>query len=280
MKKVVKIILASLVLAVVSFYGYKFASHKSTSQVAFDILSSYKKIKGDGVDKKAIAPSALKSIDHSEWSALCDKFVRRDGRVDYKGLAKNRQRLDQYLNYISVNAPASNWTKEERLSYWINAYNAFTVKLILDHPKVSSIKDIADGLPMIDSPWDIKFFKIGGVDFDLNTIEHDILRKEFDEPRIHFAINCASVSCPKLRHEAYLPKYLEFQLDDQARLFINNTSKNVIGKEEMKVSKIFEWFQSDFTQDGSLHSYIQKYNPEVDPDVKISYLPYDWSLNK
>ena len=133
---------------------------------------------------------------------------------------------------------------------------------------------------MIDSPWDIKFFKIGGVDFDLNTIEHEILRNQFDEPRIHFAINCASKSCPKLRHEAYLTKYLEFQLEDQAKAFINDRSKNRISATEMELSSIFKWFEVDFTKDGSIMPYIQKYHSDVNSNNKISYMDYDWSLNK
>jgi Protein of unknown function, DUF547 len=133
---------------------------------------------------------------------------------------------------------------------------------------------------MINSPWDLKFFKIGEIEFDLNTIEHEILRKHFEEPRIHFAISCASFSCPKLRNEAYEAGQLDIQLEDQAHAFINNPDKNIITASKIKLSKIFSWYESDFTKHESIISQIQQYHSEINEDVDIEYMEYNWALNE
>lgn len=254
-------------------------ANKNTGELGLGILSVVKKMGGNKVALDDINADASSPLNHMEWASILSKNVTLDGKVDYRGMSKNKAHLNTYLNNLSQNPPRPEWSQEEKLAYWLNAYNSFTVKLIMDHYPLKSIKEISDGLPMINSPWDIKFFKIGGVDFDLNTIEHEILRKQFDDPRIHFAINCASFSCPKLRHEAYLPKYLEFQLNDQATAFINNTDKNVISDSEMKLSVIFNWFEGDFTKEGSLYSFLKKYHNEVNEDNKIEFLEYNWDLN-
>lgn len=217
-------------------------------------------------------------INHDLWDSLVKKYVTEAGLVDYKGFLKDREKLQQYLNLLSNNHPnPETWTKKERLAYWINAYNAFTVELILKNYPLKSIKDIS----LVNSPWKIEFIEIGGKKYDLDYIEHEILRKEFDEPRIHFAINCASMSCPKMRKEAYTAEKLESQLDDQAKGFINDPSRNVIRKDEVKLSKIFKWFTGDFTKDKTLIGYINQYSEtKINPDAKISYLEYDWSLNE
>ncbi|NJO02052.1 MAG: DUF547 domain-containing protein [Bacteroidia bacterium] len=196
-------------------------------------------------------------------------------------LLRGRHYLEAYLDTLSRNPPSARWPPEAQLAYWINAYNAFTVKLIIDHYPLQSIKDIGGGIAMVNSPWDIKFFKIGGIDFDLNTIEHKILRVKFDEARIHFAINCASISCPRLRREAYLADQLEQQLEDQARQFINDPGKNIITKTEARLSPIFDWFRSDFTRGQSLPDFLQKYTQQrLSPGLAIQYLEYDWALNE
>jgi len=134
---------------------------------------------------------------------------------------------------------------------------------------------------MVNSSWDIKFFKIGGVDFDLNTIEHRILRKHFDEPRIHFAINCASISCPRLRNEAFIAEKLEEQLNIQAHYFMNNPINNRITEDEITLSPIFNWFKSDFTKRGDLLSYIQNYTDvKLNAEIPLVYQEYNWNLNE
>jgi hypothetical protein len=134
---------------------------------------------------------------------------------------------------------------------------------------------------MINTIWHRKFFRIGGQRFSLDRIEHKILRREFDEPRIHFGINCASYSCPPLRNEAFVPERIDEQLDEQARIFINNEIWNIIKNDEAKISRVFKWFQGDFTKKTSLISYLNRYsNNRLESDANISYMDYDWRLNE
>ena len=219
-------------------------------------------------------------VDHSKWTELLRDHVDSTGWVSYAGFKRDSVRLSDYLSELSTNPPESNWSRNEKLAYWINAYNAFTIKLIVDHHPVQSIKDIKKGIPFINSVWDVSFFEIGGKKMNLNGIEHSILRKEFDEPRIHFAIVCASKSCPKLRDEAFVADRLEQQLQEQAVDFVNDTNKNDIEVEEIRISSIFKWFSKDFTQNGTIQDFIR---PMSDRDfvtsAKVKYLDYDWSLN-
>lgn len=223
-----------------------------------------------------------KPPDHDLWEVLVSRHVSKDGVVDYQGFQADSELLYQYLDTLSAHHPdPAKWTKEEQLAYWINAYNAFTIRLILEHYPLKSIRDITlIDIPHVSSPWDIKFFKIGGKEYDLNMIEHDILRKQFNEPRIHFAIVCASKSCPALRNQAYHPLLLEDQLSDQASRFINNPAKNIIEPHKLQLSQIFNWFQDDFTKQTTLIQFLNRYSTEhINADAKIEYLPYDWSLN-
>ncbi len=230
------------------------------------------------------AEIAQSKISHDRWTNLLQRYVAADGRVDYRGLSGQKEELNTYLSLLSKGIPdKTTWTREEQLAYWINAYNAFTVKLILDNYPVKSIKDLNStiSVPFINSIWDKKFFKLGGTSFSLNMIEHDILRKEFKEPRIHFAINCASVSCPKLRNEAYTASKLEKQLEEQTKGFINDPSKNRISTQNPRISSIFDWFGGDFKQQGSVTGFINKYAAtKIAPGATISYMKYNWNLNQ
>ncbi len=156
------------------------------------------------------------------------------------------------------------------------------MKLIVDHYPVSSIKDIKNRIPFVNSVWDIKFINIQGQEFDLNAIEHGILRKNFLDGRIHAAINCASYSCPRLRDEAFYADRLESQLENAMRIFVNDPLRNKVGTDRAEISKIFSWFGSDFKKDaGSVRDFINRYASEpLNPNGKISHLDYDWSLNK
>ncbi|MBI1288794.1 MAG: DUF547 domain-containing protein [Flavobacteriales bacterium] len=214
------------------------------------------------------------------WTQLLQKHVDDRGWVSYRGFLNDTAILNNYLLWLSSNPPRLSADSDEKLAFWINAYNAFTVKLILDHYPVSSIKDIKNGVPFVNSVWDIKFFEVGSEEMSLNAIEHSILRKQFDEPRIHFAIVCASMSCPQLRNEAYTADKLEQQLTNQAVRFINDTTKNVLAREKLQLSAIFKWYRKDFTKEISLKEYLRKYAKEaVSEKAKVSYLDYDWSLN-
>jgi hypothetical protein len=208
------------------------------------------------------------------------EHVDSSGWVSYAGIKRDSVAFEAYLETLSKCGPVPSWSKDEKLAYWINAYNAFTVKLIVDHYPVQSIKDIKKGIPFVNSVWDIAFFEIGGKKMDLNEIEHSILRMKFDEPRIHFAIVCASKSCPKLRNEAYVAERLEQQLLEQTEGFINDHNKNDIEVEEIRISPIFKWFSKDFTQNGTIQEFILPYSKrDFITSAKVKYLDYDWSLN-
>ncbi len=221
-------------------------------------------------------------ISHDIWDGLLKKHVTEEGWVNYKGFIEDKEAFYNYLNLLNGNHPnKSNWPKEERLAYWINAYNAYTVQLIVENYPTASIKDIKKGIPFVNSVWDIKFIKIEERTYDLNQLEHGLLRKKFDEPRIHFAINCASYSCPVLRGEAYVASKIETQLAEQARLFLADERRNRITAEKAQLSKIFSWFGKDFTKKTSKIEYINQYSPvKINADAEISYLDYDWNLNE
>lgn len=220
---------------------------------------------------------------HQKWDDLLKKHVDKTGTVDYKGFEADRKKLKEYLDLLSASTPNEKWSEKERLAFWINAYNAFTVDLILQHYPVESIKDIGSKIkiPFVSTAWDIKFIKIGGKEYDLNSIEHNVLRKEFDEPRIHFAINCASYSCPKLRNEAFTAEKLEAQLQDQTKDFVNDSRKNKISADKLELSQIFNWYKGDFTKKKTLIAYIQQFTTvKISPSAKVSYMEYNWKLNE
>jgi hypothetical protein len=211
-------------------------------------------------------------IDHSKWNQILQTFVDDSGCVDYDNLDKNPELLDDYLNDLEHNGPEQDWSLEAKMAFWINAYNAYTIKLILNHYPISSIKSIT-------KPWDQKFITIDNNTISLNTIEHKILRPMKD-PRIHFAIVCASKSCPSLSTTAYSETNLEKELEHAAKRFINDPEKNHIDNNTIKLSKIFKWFRSDFTENGSLIDFLNSYsNSPLTSNIKIKYLEYDWALN-
>ena len=227
-----------------------------------------KKVNGDLGHAPAI--SAI-SIDHSQWSALLEKFVTDDGKVDYKGFLREKPKLDDYIENLSTQIPADDWSVQEQLAYYINMYNAQTVNLILKNYPIQSIKDI-------NGPWTTDFIKIGDKELSLGALEHSILRK-MNEPRIHFAINCASASCPKLSNKAYTAEKLDEQLEKATYDFIDSNNNN-IAKAKLELSRIFKWYKGDFN-DGKLIQYINPYTEvKIGPKAKIKYMKYDWSLNE
>ena len=226
--------------------------------------------------------SDSKPVSHAQWDALLMLYVDEVGSVDYAGFVNDSNRLNEYLDLLSSNHPnIAHWSPAESMAYWINAYNAFTVKLVADHYPIESIKDIKRGIPMVNSVWDIKFIEIEGQTYDLNKIEHGILRKDYAEPRIHFAINCASISCPVLRREAYTAEKLEGQLAEQTQLFLTDGSKNIIEPDRVVISKIFSWFKGDFTNEGDLIDFLNRHQSIIiDEDADIDFMNYDWRLNE
>ncbi len=227
--------------------------------------------------------SSSQPISHEVWDELLQKYVNEEGWVNYKGFIKDSTKMNRYLELLKNNHPnTKNWTRNERYAYWINAYNAFTVSLIMKHYPVASIKDIKNGIPFVNTVWDIKFIKIEGQTYDLNNLEHGIIRPKFKDARAHFAVNCASYSCPKLLNEAYTPAKLEEQLNQQARAFLVDKTKNIIeNPASIQLSKIFSWYGGDFKAEKPLIDYINQYAPlKVNQDVNIEYLDYQWTLNE
>lgn len=221
---------------------------------------------------------------HDIFDSLLSRHVDKEGLVDYEGFITDKEGLEAYLQLLSQNPPDRNsWSREEQLAYWINAYNAFTLKLIIDHYPLESIREIGPSLeiPLVNTVWHLEFFEIGGQPASLDEIEHKILRKEFDEPRIHFAINCASVSCPKLLNRAFTAEKLEAQLEKVSREFINDPNRNSLGAQKAEISSIFSWFEEDFTKNGSLLDFLNRYaKAPLKPTTKISFMEYDWRLNE
>ena len=211
--------------------------------------------------------------DHSSWNLLLKKYVDDLGNVNYAGFKKDVAQLDAYLDLLGQNPPKPDWSKNEKLAYYINLYNAGTVKLIVNNHPTKSIKDIPNR-------WKKKWITVGDDITSLNDIEHEVLRK-MDEPRIHFAINCASYSCPKLLNVAFTPQSMERLLSKTAVDFVNDKTRNRFEGKKAHLSKIFKWYKGDFTKKTSLLEYINTYlqNP-VRKGTKVEYLDYDWSLNE
>lgn len=232
----------------------------------------------------SLPAAAAPPVDHTSYDRLLKKHVNTQGLVNYKAFKADEKTLDQYLEQLSKNAPASSWNKNEQMAYWINAYNAYTIRLILNHYPVKSIKDIGSKIkiPFVTTPWASKFFSIGGEKMSLDNIEHGILRKKYDDARIHFALVCAAVSCPKLRNEAYTADKLDAQLNDQGRDFLNNPAKNKISREGAHLSKYFDWYKGDWKADGqSVVAWVNRYaNQKISENTPISFLDYNWNLNE
>lgn len=213
------------------------------------------------------------AFDHMSWNDLLQQYVSKKGNVNYKGFKTNRKALTNYIASLGNNMPNETWNTQDRLAYWINAYNAMTIDLILRNYPTKSIKDI-------DKPWEQRLWKLKNKWYNLDEIEHQILRK-MDEPRIHFGIVCASFSCPKLQNEAFTASNLETQLTNATKEFLSDSARNNITEDSVKLSKIFKWFKKDFETDGSLIDFINKYSDiSVSTKAKKSFKDYNWDLNE
>jgi len=221
------------------------------------------------------------ALDNTLYAQLLDRHVR-DGVVDYQGFKADEKMLDAYLDQMAAIDPEK-LSRNEQFAFYINAYNAWTIKLILTrYPGISSIKDIGS---FFSSPWKKKISRINGELLTLDEIEHEILRPRFQDPRIHFAVNCASIGCPKLISNPYEANTLEKQLDTVTRDFINNPDRNYLKGDTLYVSRIFKWFAEDFNHD--IRGFFLQYASDdlrqalaaVGNDLNIRYLDYDWSLN-
>jgi hypothetical protein len=221
-------------------------------------------------------------VDHGIYGQLLKKYVS-NGKVDYAGFKTEETRLDQYLKQLEV-VDSKHLSREEQFAFYANAYNAWTIKLILSrYPDVKSIKDLGS---LLKSPWKKKIVRIEGDVLSLDNVEHDILRPRFKDPRVHFAINCAAISCPPLRPEPYQGNILHAQLDDSTQSFLNNQKNYEFDGNSFSVSRIFKWFAEDFDHDvlsfylKYAHSELRQKLEAKRSSLKIKYLAYDWGLNK
>lgn len=225
-----------------------------------------------------ILNSVVLQAQTTEFNTLLQKYVDKKGNVDYKSLKVNETMLDGYLNHLNNTTPSNKWSANKEKAFWINVYNAYTIKIILNNYPLKSITKIKiKG----KTAWKTPFVKVGGKTYTLDHVEHEILRKKFKDPRIHVGVNCASGSCPKLGNMAFTEGNVESELERLMKEFINDTTRNKISKEKIEISEIFNWFKGDFTTGGSIIDYINKYSDiEVNKKAKIKYLSYDWSLNE
>lgn len=240
------------------------------------------------------AHSAAFDHQHKLWNEVLALHVVDFGthsQIDYAPLKASPEKLDSYLDAVSTvtREQFDQWDAKQRLAFLINAYNAYTVQMIIRHYPVDSIKDIGS---FFRSVWKINFFELFGKSANLDYIEHELIRgaNDFSEARIHFALVCASIGCPKLQATAYTKSNLERLLDDSARRFINDTSRNCFDESSgtLKISSLFKWYHEDFERVyGSVEAFIAKYMSAdkklssliETKSIEIEYGRYDWSLN-
>jgi len=224
------------------------------------------------------------AVDHTLYADLLKKYVK-DGVVNYRGFKNEENRLDEYLKALE-DTDTSKLSRDEQLAFYINAYNATTIKLILSgYPGIRSIWDLGSRIFKSKSPFRKNIVRIEGEAISLDDLEHGIIRPRFKEPRVHFAVNCASKSCPPLISEPYQGSILDQQLDDSTRAFLNNAEQNRLEGNRLYVSKIFKWFEEDFNED-VVGFFLRFADMELKErlitnrdNIKVKYLDYDWSLN-
>ena len=226
---------------------------------------------------------------HAQWDGWLKKYAKVDGPVTTVDYAAAKQKPDSLKSYTQsleqVTRPEfDKWTDPQKMAFLINVYNSHTVALITEHYPVKSIKDLGG---IFSSPWKKEFFRLFGEEHHLDYVEHDLLRKLWSEPRVHFAVNCASKGCPALRGEAFVATKLEAQLEDGAVKFLSDKSRNRYSEKDNKLflSKIFDWYGGDFVKKaGSVQSFVAPRIAAGALQAKaakadVAFLDYDWSLN-
>ncbi len=249
----------------------------------------------------AASPAALAEFDHgySTWDGLVKRHVKwlpdnKQSRVDYDAFRADRKALQQVLGDLSAVSPQifQSWPRAQQMAFLINAYNAFTIELILTrYPDLKSIKDLGS---LFQSPWKKEFFTLLSEKRHLDWIEHERLRPVYKDWRIHAAVNCASIGCPALRDEAFVAARLETQLEDGMQRFLADRTRNRVRNGRLEVSMIFKWFREDFEQGQlgvrRLEDVFARYAKLLSDDaavqsrlqagsVPVDFLDYDWSLN-
>jgi len=218
----------------------------------------------------SLADAADFDQSHAPFDSVLKSYVK-DARVNYSALKAHPQELDRFLDQVAAVSETGfkRWTEKQQIAFLINAYNAYTLRLILDHYPVKSIKDIGT---LFKGPWDQPVVHLFGRTLTLNTVEHKMLRKDYSEPRIHFALVCAAKGCPPLRGEAYVADRLDEQLDDQARQFLADSQKNRVdaSRRTVYISPIFKWYGEDFEKkSGGVLRFLKPYWPEKERAISI-----------
>jgi hypothetical protein len=254
-------------------------------------------------------PTRLPALDdYRDWRHVLQTYVNDDGLVDYRGLKNNRERLDRFVQALDEldSGTYRAWSTERKVAFWINAYNALTLRIIIDHYPIegglfAGVVHPANSIRQIDGAFDGITHRVMGREMTLDEIEHQTLRRDFTEPRIHLALVCAALSCPELRQEPYRGDQLERQFDDQARTFVGDPDNVRIDHEEKVVhlSAIFDWFGGDFKQGYTPASGFDAYTDKhaavlnylsgflgvrtrerlAEGDYKVAFIDYDWTLN-
>jgi hypothetical protein len=229
------------------------------------------------------SPAMALDHSHASFTEILQQQVTT-GRVNYRALRADQAPLKRYLDTLAAidKSEFSAWNKQQQMVYLTNLYNAATLKLIVDHYPVDSIKDIGS---FFSGPWSQKVVRLFGEVITLDNVEHDILREDYQEARLHFALVCAAKGCPPLRAEAYDASRFTEQLDEQGKIYMSNSSINRVANNGSKLylSKIFDWFSGDFVkQSGSVVAFVTPYLPNgnaISSDPTVRYSDYDWSLN-
>ncbi len=248
-------------------------------------------------------------FSYDSYAAALEESVDDGGMVNYKNLKANRKSLDTFVGTIGKldRKTYEKWTEAEKIAFWVNAYNALTLRAIIDHYPIKSswTKSLVypkNSIRQIYGVWDKLQFVIMGKKMTLNSIEHDVVRKKFQEPRIHMALVCAAMGCPQLRREPYTGAELDEQLDEQARKFLGDRTKFRIDRDggRIQLSSIFEWFADDFVKgygtdsrfegrsksERAVLNFISGYLDHEEANYlagersRILYIKYDWSLNE
>jgi len=227
------------------------------------------------------ASAIAAAVDHSMYGDLLARYVH-DGVVDYRGLKQEESRLDEYLKLLE-NTDLSCLNRNDTYAFYVNAYNAWTLKVILSaYPGIQSIRELG---VFSTGPWKKKIVRVDGRVMSLDDVEHGILRKEYPDPRVHFVVNCASKSCPPLISEPYRGNVLDQQLDTATRDFLNDSTYNYLKGNTLYVSRLFKWYGEDFP--GGVVPFfltyamggLKKQLEQRRDRVRVKYLDYDWSLN-
>ncbi|NNF06117.1 MAG: DUF547 domain-containing protein [Candidatus Eisenbacteria bacterium] len=222
-------------------------------------------------------------FSHEAWDALLKRHVN-DGHVDYEGFLADRKALQVYLDALAKADPYD-WTRNEQMAFWINAYNAVMIDAVLEAWPTEGVLKIGRLLGFIPTAGVFRQkHQVAGTERSLDDIEHRILRPRYEDARIHAAINCASVSCPKLQSFAFTAKALDEQLDAAMIEFVNDPARNQLFSRPPKLSRIFKWFREDFEREGDVWSYVTEWvdpasRQKIDPQAKPKFLKYNWDLN-